>query len=46
MILKNYYFFRCDNGIVATLKKNRPYLVETHVEIFMEAAARGAFASV
>ena len=33
MILKNYYIFRCDHGVVAALKKNSPYLLETHVEI-------------
>ena len=34
-MLKNYYIFRCDHGIVAALKKNTPYLLETHVEIGM-----------
>jgi len=33
MMLKNYYIFRCDHGVVAALKKNSPYLSETHVEI-------------
>ena len=32
MMLKNYVF-RCDHGVVAALKENSPYLLETHVEI-------------